>query len=67
MYDITGLEKSRNKALQKYESLKSNLQNAEDISSAAQNVNDAWLEFKKVDREYNTGIFMKKQGDLYGC
>ncbi len=38
-----------------------------DIGAAAQEANDAWLAFKRIENEAANYSTMKKLGDLYGC
>lgn len=64
------LKKAREKALRRYEELKGSLAPIEDLTllqRVAQEANDAWLEFKKLDNEFANCVILKKLGDLYGC
>lgn len=61
---------ARKKAEEKYLQAKKKLeipQSPELFSLAAQEANDAWLEFKKADLDASNYLTLKKLGDLYGC
>lgn len=69
-YDTTELKKTWKKAQERYHQAKNklaNIDNVEMFSLAAQEANDAWLEFKKVENELHNCSILKKMGDLYGC
>lgn len=68
--DIEPIKKAREKALKKYEMAKQNLQipqPPEILCSLAQEANDAWLEFKRLDIDFKNNSILKTMGDLYGC
>lgn len=68
--DIESLRKTRDRALKKYEAAKKNLQtpqSPEMLTALAQEANDAWLEFKKIDVDFKNSSILKTMGDLYGC
>lgn len=62
-------EKARAVAEEKYLSAKKKLmepQLVECLSAIAQEAQDAYDEFKKLDAEFNNTRILKKMGDLYG-
>ena len=73
MIDISALEEAKEKAWQTYLIAKENLdkmKTAQDPAAfvlAAQAANDAWLQFKAMDKEVTNGLVLKKLGDLYVC
>lgn len=56
--------------LAQYKVAKAKLEAAKDDSATllhiAQEANESWLEYKKVEEEFSNHSFMKKVGDLYG-
>lgn len=71
MHNVGELKSALEKAEEKYKSAKTKLMNSADdptnIGKAAQEANDAWLEFKKVESAITNCLIIKKLGDLYGC
>lgn len=67
MQDLKKLEQVREAARKKYEAAKKEIQFATNISLAAQEANDTWLEYKKLDDEFNNSAVLKEMVDLYGC
>ncbi len=71
MINVTELIKSRAEAQEKYLAAMRILEKSRNdpvaLHSAAQEANDAWIEFKKVDVALSNYSTMKKLGDLYGC
>lgn len=63
------LEDAHKKAYEKYQAIKSRLQDSSpdvDVVALAQEANDAWLKYKKVSAELQNYQFSKKM-ELYGC
>jgi hypothetical protein len=71
MNDIFEAERAKDKAYEKYQLAKKNLEKSRNspltLHSAAQEVNDAWLSFKKAEAFASNFTTLKKIGDLYGC
>lgn len=71
MIDAVALKKALEEADKKYKEAKKNLQDPCDdltlIQKAAQEANDAWLEFKRLSNEFANYSIIKKMEDLYGC
>ncbi len=65
--DVAQIKKARDAALEKYKSAMNNLQNPELAVKAAQEANDAWLEYKRMNVEFDNCSILQKLGDLYGC
>lgn len=70
MQNISELEKAKQEAFEKYQNAQKNLAQLkppELFALAAQEANDAWLEYKRLNTEFNNCLIYKKLGDLYGC
>lgn len=67
MRDLSSLEKARKVAFEKYQAAMRNMTEIATSPEIAQQANDAWLEFKKLDVDFSNQSIMKKLGDLYGC
>lgn len=70
MTSLTELERECRIAFQKSQAAKEKLKEHADHSMFvrfAQEANDAWLEFKKKELEYNNRVVMKQMGDWYEC
>lgn len=71
MTEITELKAAQFSAYKRYQIAKLNLgkltleNSVELFGQIAQEANDAWLEFKRVDQEIKNFLTMKKIGDLY--
>lgn len=65
------LRKLQKQKFDAYQVAKANLIKVQDdpvaLSLAAQEANQAWLDFKEADRAFANCSIMKKLGDLYGC
>lgn len=71
MTSLTELEREKNHALKKCQAAKEKMKTVADnpliLAHVAQEANDAWLEFKHKEVEYNNQLVMKQRGELYGC
>lgn len=71
MTEIDSLQKLQKQTFETYQAKKKRLQELQNdpaaFSLAAQEANEAWLEFKKADSAFANCSIMKKLGDLYGC
>ena len=62
------IELEWHKAFRRYSDVQQKLANPDvDIHAVAQEANDAYLEFKKIDREMKTVLIIKESQELYGC
>lgn len=71
MASLTELETAKNRALMKCQASKEKMKVAAVDSPTAftryaQEANDSWLEFKKLEKELQNLTVMKQMGDLYG-
>lgn len=70
MTSLMQLERERNQAFRKLQDKKDELYGPlpqDMFSLVAQEVNDAWIEYKKKNIEFNNVLVKKQMGDLYGC
>lgn len=70
MGEATKLNRALREAYKKYKEAKVKLESSADdpalFQAAAQQVNDAWLEFKKANVAASNYTMNKNLGDLYG-
>lgn len=71
MTSLTELEKVKDRAFLKCQTTKEKMKMVVDSPTAfarlAQEANDAWLEYKDIETQFNNQIVLKQMGDLYGC
>jgi hypothetical protein len=64
MPDLMALEEAKHEAFTKYQQVKNALSNnPENLAEIAQRVNDAWLEYKRIENEFVN----KKSRELFGA
>jgi hypothetical protein len=68
--NLDELQQAQREAYDYYILAKENLKNVADdeafLAKAAQEANDAWLKLKKLEKEFNNLMVLKKGRELYG-
>lgn len=67
--DLSRLQELVTQADQKYQQIKARLLEpspTQELASIAQEANDAWLEFRKLQAELNNGLAFSTMIQLYG-
>lgn len=67
MLHLTTIEEAREKAKDKYLDALKALSEPNADPTLAQQANDTYLEFKKLDREYQDRKVLNKMEQLFGC
>lgn len=60
------MKTTRESALAKYQTIMRNLSESKSPERFAQEANDAWLEYKRLDIDFKNRSILKTLGDSYG-